>query len=251
VSEEKRGTSRGKVPAFAPREIVSACLTTAAFVLLIIAIACSVVEWNGTNGDAYRDMQIENGVKEAEIGISYETLRRLNMALGDYLAGDKDALNVEAEVWGKMQPAFNERELMHMEDVYALFALARSVKRWTGWLALGLLIAATWVRGRNAWKERLRRLSPCYRIALLLILLPLGAFAVWAAVDFSAAFTFFHEILFTNDLWLLDYDTDLMIRMLPQGFFEDIALRIVVQLVIFLVLIDLALWFVRRAIKEK
>ena len=42
-----------------------------------------------------------------------------------------------------------------------------------------------------------------------------------------------------------------MIRMLPQGFFEDIALRIVVQLVIFLILIDLALGLVRRAIKEK
>ncbi len=64
------------------------------------------------------------------------------------------------------------------------------------------------------------------RIGLAALLLPLGAFAVWAAVDFSSAFTFFHETLFTNDLWLLNPETDLLLRLLPEQFFADIAATI-------------------------
>ena len=44
--------------------------------------------------------------------------------------------------------------------------------------------------------------------------------------DFHRYFMIFHEMFFTNDLWLLDPDTDLLIRMLPEGFFLDMAKRI-------------------------
>ena len=34
------------------------------------------------------------------------------------------------------------------------------------------------------------------------------------------------RFFFDNDLWLLDPATDLMIRMLPEGFFFDMVIRI-------------------------
>lgn len=46
------------------------------------------------------------------------------------------------------------------------------------------------------------------------------------AIDFTRCFTIFHEIFFTNDLWIFDEATDYMIRMLPEGFFSDMVLRI-------------------------
>ena len=55
---------------------------------------------------------------------------------------------------------------------------------------------------------------------------PLGLLGVWAAVDFSSAFAFFHELLFTNDLWLLDPRTDLLIRICPSSMFAQMGLRI-------------------------
>ena len=55
---------------------------------------------------------------------------------------------------------------------------------------------------------------------------PLGLFAAWAALDFSAAFNFFHEMLFTNDLWLLNPATDLLIRICPIGMFMSMGARI-------------------------
>ena len=46
------------------------------------------------------------------------------------------------------------------------------------------------------------------------------------ASDFNKYFFLFYEIFFDNDLWLLDPATDLMIRMLPEGFFFDMVIRI-------------------------
>ena len=45
-------------------------------------------------------------------------------------------------------------------------------------------------------------------------------------MNFSECFTIFHEIFFDNDLWLFDSRTDYMIRMLPEGFFFDMVIRI-------------------------
>ena len=66
------------------------------------------------------------------------------------------------------------------------------------------------------------------RAGVLLALAMITAVAVVAAVlllraDFNALFIRFHELVFTNDLWLLDPATDAMIRMLPEPFFEGMA----------------------------
>jgi len=53
-------------------------------------------------------------------------------------------------------------------------------------------------------------------------------------MDFTKCFTIFHEIFFTNDLWLFDARYDYMIRMLPEGFFADMVLRILLFFLAFL-----------------
>jgi len=55
------------------------------------------------------------------------------------------------------------------------------------------------------------------------MLLALVALTVWAAVDFSGLFVLFHRISFTNDLWLMDYRRDLIVRLMPIGLFMDYA----------------------------
>ena len=63
-------------------------------------------------------------------------------------------------------------------------------------------------------------------LAALIWVAAFGLAALWALADFNGAFTAFHHMLFTNDLWLLDPATDRMIRMFPEPFFIDIAARI-------------------------
>ena len=65
-----------------------------------------------------------------------------------------------------------------------------------------------------------------YGWAVGLFLALAAIFGGLIATDFNKYFVLFHEIFFDNDLWLLDPDTDLMIRMLPEGFFFDMVIRI-------------------------
>ena len=51
----------------------------------------------------------------------------------------------------------------------------------------------------------------------LVLALAAGALALWAARDFGYAFSLLHHILFNNDLWLLNPETDLMIRHAAGG----------------------------------
>ena len=56
--------------------------------------------------------------------------------------------------------------------------------------------------------------------------------ALLAYTNFTKYFTLFHKIFFDNDLWILNPKTDMLINLLPEGFFSDMAVRI---LLIFLI----------------
>ena len=65
-----------------------------------------------------------------------------------------------------------------------------------------------------------------YKFAAMGLVAVIGAVGVMILTNFQTFWINFHKVFFTNDLWLLDPKTDLMIRMLPEGYFMDIAIRI-------------------------
>ena len=71
-----------------------------------------------------------------------------------------------------------------------------------------------------------RRIRRCAWLSPLLLLIPLGLFALFAALHFDRAFTLFHRVLFRNDLWQLDPKTDLLIRICPESMFVHMGARI-------------------------
>lgn len=58
------------------------------------------------------------------------------------------------------------------------------------------------------------------------VLVALLLFSIIVALNFHAAWFKFHEIFFSNDLWLMDPEKDLMIQMLPEPFFFGMVKRI-------------------------
>lgn len=180
-------------------------------VALMLILVLTAVHGVGTDDGLYFKLQAEAGVLPGA-GISESELRTLDRQLADYLRGNVAPLT-EAGV-------FNEREMAHMADCLGLFALLRKVRsRLVPWAVLLVVGGAYLLQDR-------RRARRCAWLAPLVLLVPLGAFAVWAAVDFDGAFTFFHRLLFTNDLWLLDPRTDLLIRVCPERMFAAMGLRI-------------------------
>ena len=99
-----------------------------------------------------------------------------------------------------------------MADVQDLFRLCQFVA-WLGWGAA--LLGGLAVRRNPKWRV--------FRRTLLLILAAVTVVVVLAVADFDGMFRLFHQVAFTNDLWLLDPRTDMLIRLMPLEFFISYA----------------------------
>lgn len=160
----------------------------------------------------------------------------------EYLIGRKDKLSIETDVDGRRQDFFNEQDRIHMEDVRKLF-LGGLKLRTALFFASLLLIGMLAVK-----KADVPRLLPvAYKTAMAVLAAAFAFLGISFYIDFTKCFTIFHEIFFTNDLWIFDETTDYMIRMLPEGFFSDMAIRIAVVFAVSLALLGGAVWLVRTA----
>ena len=156
-----------------------------------------------------------------DLEMKMEDVMEVTHEMMAYLRGNRDNLEVDTIVDGEEREFFNEREKAHMVDVQKLFLGGLNVRRGSVMILITALIVLLFVKGE--WKKILPQsvlIGAGIFIGLVTIL---GALV---ATDFNQYFMIFHEIFFNNDLWLLDPKTDLMIRMLPEGFFFDMVIRI-------------------------
>ena len=176
-------------------------------------------------------MYADFGVYEREY-IKYQVLRELDMEMEDamyvtremmaYLKGDRERLSVVTTVEGTEQDFFNEQDRLHMDDVQGLFLGGLALRRW----AFAVLAAALVFLAAACRKEIWRTLARSFQVVLGILAALILFLGIAMARNFNAVFTKFHEIFFDNDLWIFDPAEDYMIRMLPEGLFFDMVIRI-------------------------
>ena len=200
------------------RWIAGGAASVAAVVILLIS---------GFQAAMYADF----GVYEREY-IKYQVLRELDMEMEDamyvtremmaYLKGDRERLSVVTTVEGTEQDFFNEQDRLHMDDVQGLFLGGLALRRW----AFAVLAAALVFLAAACRKEIWRTLARSFQVVLGILAALILFLGIAMARNFNAVFTKFHEIFFDNDLWIFDPAEDYMIRMLPEGLFFDMVIRI-------------------------
>ena len=130
---------------------------------------------------------------EKESGLSKEWIEGASNSLVEFIKSG------DKEV---LKNHFNKKEISHMEDVYKLF--------------------------KNDF------LFFIYiRKYILIAYISVISFLGICSLFFSESFVYFHKLFFDNDLWLLDYETDLMIRILPEEFFFVLFLNVIVLSTVF------------------
>lgn len=163
------------------------------------------------------------------------------------LFGEKpDELQVEAVINGKKQPFFSKQELSHMWDVRIIFIICIR-------LALLSLIAAILILGisrflicRKApevFKSSLRGMAA----GTIAVITGLLGFGYIVSRDFDTAFLNMHLVLFSNRDWLMDPRDNLLVSIVPEGFFFDTAVCIgAVYIVLMLIMLILELKMSRK-----
>lgn len=161
-----------------------------------------------------------------------------------YLNGQRDYLYNRAVIYKDDKYLFNQKELLHMEDVKSLFVQGYRIRN-LSFIAL-LLLIFTAIRLSKGSK----RFAGIAIIRGSIILFAATAtFTFILNTDFYQYFTNFHHMFFTNNLWLLNPETDLLINMFPLEFFNDMAIRIILYFAVQLMAAASLGYFISR--KEK
>jgi integral membrane protein (TIGR01906 family) len=181
---------------------------------IMIFVLVTVVQYYAFNEKFYMS-EYEKYDIYSSTDLDEEAIVVATQAIVEYLEGTRDTLEVEYN--GMM--IFNNKEMAHMKDVKAIFKFMNMMKMLAG--ILGILIMVM--------SKKLSTLMMGTIYATGASLLLFGGVGVLMLTDFNAAFVKFHEMFFSNDLWLLDPRTDRLIQLLPEGFFLDMTTMIVLS----------------------
>ena len=206
---------------------------------LIIAFLITSVEavtyWTpGYYEKEYTKYQVLNDLPE----MNMDDLLDVTDQMMAFLRGKREDLHGYTTMGGEYREFFNDREIAHMEDVRGLFIGGLWLRR------IGILITLCFAALAYFWGRK-----SAERTAALKRLIPkslcIGTGAVFAvslvligiiSTDFTKYFIVFHKIFFNNDLWVLDPRTDMLINIVPEGFFFDTAARIALVFAVIVVM---------------
>jgi len=201
---------------------------------------CGAVDQIAADETFYSDMSraaaakylaVEDDEKITQyIGMTEEEQDVFAEEMAAFMRGETDA-----------QPAaLNEKEQQHMLDVRKLTQSAGSMSKTYLTIAAALAVISAWT-GARLKRRMLPKLIGGLGAVSVIMLLVQGVMNEVAAGGFAQLFVQMHETLFTNDLWLMDPQTDILIRMMPQPLFEQallngasIALRLLVIVLVML-----------------
>ncbi len=193
----------------------------------------------------YADEYTKYNVLEA-VDMELDDLMEVTEHMMAYLRGDRDELQIETIVGGEPRGFFNDREIAHMVDVRNLFLGGLDIRLISCAIAAACLVILVFTR------TDLKRVLPAsFQWGTGLFFVIAAVIAGVVASDFSKYFIVFHHIFFTNDLWLLDPATDLLINIVPEPFFMDMTVRIGVIFAAFIVALLLTSTVLRIYFRKK
>ncbi len=210
---------------------------TLPIIILLFSFSYSVFDTN------YFDNKFKENNTEQVTGIEHKNLLRISEEILKYLKDQRKDLIIYEEVNGQKEQVFEDRELQHMNDVKKLFDYGFKIRN-LGFVVVIVIIIYLILKDKLAL---LRTVKASSITGLVLI----GILGVIMTFGFDKAFTIFHKILFTNDLWLLNPKTDIMIQMLPLNFFIDLGFKIIMIFITISLILILISYLLLRQYKVK
>lgn len=169
-----------------------------------------------------------NGVYE---DLGYEMTWEMTRILWNYMQGS-----------GPLSSSYySEREILHMVDVLNILVFIQRLY-FVSSLTFILLMFYFFTFYKKDFRFFLYDLffSTCIFCFLLLV------FFVFLSLFFTQSFALFHRFVFTNNYWLLDPATDMMIHLFPEHFFLTFFLSVLGVTLLFLGVLFGLSWYIRK-----
>lgn len=195
-------------------------------IFLIISILIFLLTTNikvVINNMSFYNYEFQKYEISKRTGIEEKELISVAKQIVDYFNNEEKEIKVE--IWKdnvRLENLFNEKEVLHMVDVKKLIRLVYIFQSITLVFIVAYLLLGFYILKKNLFVV-FNRLLFRSSIIIISIIFIIGSISF---IGFEKAFLIFHEISFTNDLWMLDPRKDYLVAIFPQGFFYETTMLI-------------------------
>ena len=187
---------------------------------LFISAILGIIFYNCFNLDFYKNFY-SKGNLAPNINTSNDELINNTSNLLDYL-NSKAELNTS---W------FTEKDILHMKDVRTLY----NVSFYTMIFFIVLFIITTILIIILSKHKTMFYITRTFNKTLLAFIILIIVLAGIISYNFNSFWIKFHQLLFSNDLWLLSPDESNLIKMVPEEFFISLITTIILHILLLFV----------------
>ena len=200
------------------------------FLWILILLMAAVTVYNMAGDRSLMAEQMRRYAPPKSSGLPETEYPEMGRMIADYLTGRSTYFQYSyydnSDGQAKPVICFQPYEVRHMADCRALIHRT-GILRWILGAA-ALVLAGTGVALRRHRKSFSSGMLAGFGLTAAIF----AAALAWGIADFGGLFTAFHRLVFTNDGWLLNPRTDMLIRLMPTPFFVSMGLRVLLAVTV-------------------
>ena len=202
---------------------------------LFISGILAIIFYNCFNLNFYKNFYQKENLAP-KIGTTYEELIKNTTNLLDYL-NHKAILNLD---W------YTDKDILHMQDVRTLYSLSYK----TMIFFIVVFTISTILLIILCKKRTIFYITNTFNKVLLAFIIVIGILSCIISYNFTSFWIKFHQLLFSNDLWLLSPDESNLIQMVPEEFFISLITTIILHIFILFISLFILNTIVKQRMKN-
>lgn len=202
---------------------------------LFISGILAIIFYNCFNLNFYKNFYQKENLAP-KIGTTYEELIKNTTNLLDYL-NHKTILNLD---W------YTDKDILHMQDVRTLYSLSYK----TMIFFIVVFTISTILLIVLCKKRTIFYITNTFNKVLLAFIIVIGILSCIISYNFTSFWIKFHQLLFSNDLWLLSPDESNLIQMVPEEFFISLITTIILHIFILFISLFILNTIVKKRMKN-
>lgn len=184
---------------------------------LFISAILGIIFYNCFNLDFYKNFYLRENLAPS-INTTDDELINNTTNLLEYLT-NKAELNT---TW------FSEKDILHMKDVRVLYNVSFNLMIFF----IIIFILSTILIALVYKNYAMFYITKTFNKTLLAFIILIIVLAGIISYNFTSFWIKFHQLLFSNDLWLLSPDESNLIKMVPEQFFISLITTIILHILI-------------------
>ncbi|MBF0714707.1 lipoprotein intramolecular transacylase Lit [Gemelliphila palaticanis] len=218
------------------KKLIINILATLQIIAIIVSGIIFIILKTAMNINFFENFYSKNNLA-LKLDISYNKLIFYTNNLLEYLRG-----NTQLDSnW------YSNKDILHMIDVKKLYNFSIYFAILLIILTLISLVITYIIDKDNFLYTPIKIFSKVFIIFFIIIVL----LTIIAIQNFNYFWIKFHEIIFTNDLWLLDPKESNLIKMVPEEFFFELVIKIIINILIYLTSLIVIRQIVKKILKIK